>query len=293
MWFFFALASAVIYSFRGILEKLIIGHVDKYVLGFAIRFFALPFFFIPLILFPEKVVPISSLPVEFWIAVFAISCVITPIETVLYYKALKDEEVTLVLPILSLAPVLTLVFGSIILKEVPNLYGIIGIILILFGIYALKLGHAKEGLLQPFHHLKNSRGVQLMSIVIVSYGLSSVLDKVGVSNSNAYFYALINYITVSITLFIIAYFKARNHLNQLWKYKNQFFLIGSVVAGYTLLYLIALEDGLASYAIAIRNASIIFTMILGYLFFKESDIKQKLFAAVFIFLGLVCIKVFG
>jgi drug/metabolite transporter (DMT)-like permease len=293
MWFFFALASAIIYSFRGILEKKIIGDTNRYILGFAVRGFALPFFFIPLILFPDRIVPIQSLSPEFWFAVVAICLVCTPLETVFYYKALKEEEVSFVLPLLSLAPVITLGFSAIFLKEFPNIFGVIGVLLIIIGIYSLKLNHAKEGFLGPFHHIRNNRGAQLMTIVFISLGFGSILDKIGVANSNAFYFALVNYISVSSMLFIIAYVKARKHLYELRKYWKQFLLIGSVVASYTIFYMLALEESFASYAIAIRNASIIFTIILGYLFFKEKDLKQKLLAAVIIALGLIFIKVLG
>ncbi len=293
MWFFFALASAIIYSFRGILEKKIISNVNNYILGFAVRVFALPFFFLPLFLFPEKVIPLQNLTPEFWFVVFFIALVCTPLETIFYYKALDEEEVSFVLPLLSLAPVITLGLSAVILKEVPNIFGVIGVLLIILGIYTLKLSHAKEGLLEPFKHIKNSRGAQLMTIVFLSLGLGSVLDKIGVANSNAYFYALINYIGVSTTLFFIALFKARTHMKELVTYWKQFLLIGSVVAAYTLLYMLALEESFASYAIAIRNASIIFTIILGYLFFKEKDLKQKIIAAIIISVGLIFIKVLG
>ncbi|MBA3723403.1 MAG: EamA family transporter [Candidatus Levybacteria bacterium] len=293
MWFFFALASAIIYSFRGILEKKIISNVNNYILGFAVRAFALPFFFLPLLLFPDKVVPLQNLSPEFWFVVFFIAFICTPLETIFYYKALDEEEVSFVLPLLSLAPVVTLGLSAVILKEIPNIFGIIGVLLIILGIYTLKLSHAKDGLLQPFRHIKNSRGAQLMTIVFLSLGLGSVLDKIGVANSNAYFFALINYIGVSLTLFLIALVKARAHMKEQKTYWKQFLLIGSVVAGYTLLYLLALEESFASYAIAIRNASIIFTIILGYLFFKEKDLKQKILAAIIISAGLIFIKVLG
>ena len=217
----------------------------------------------------------------------------TPLETIFYYKALEEEEVSFVLPLLSLAPVVTLLFSAIFLKEFPNIFGVIGVLLIILGIYTLKLSHARDGLLQPFKHIKNNRGAQLMTIVFLSLGIGSVIDKIGVSNSNAYIFALVNYMGVCTTLLIITLIKARKHLGQLGTYWKQFLLLGSIVAGYTILYMLALEESFASYAIAIRNASIIFTIILGYLFFKEKDLKQKLLAAVIIAIGLIFIKVLG
>src|SRR6185312_1595725 len=110
-WFFFALASALFYSFRGILEKRIIHNVNKYVLGLAIRLFALPFFVIPFLVQPSLLTPIFHLNMAFWIVIILVCCISTPLETILYYEALKDEEITLVLPILALSPALTVGFG--------------------------------------------------------------------------------------------------------------------------------------------------------------------------------------
>jgi uncharacterized membrane protein len=293
MWFFLALASAIFYAFRGILEKKVIHHTNKYVLGFAIRFFALPFFFLPFLFAPSLFIPLSDLPLQFWIAVFTVCIICTPLETIFYYEALKEEEVSLVVPILSLSPVVTLILSIFILKELPNLYGILGIILIVFGIYALKLGHAREGILQPLHHLRNSRGVRLMFLVLLSLGFGSIIDKIGVTSSNAYMYTLIHYIILSLSLFLIAFFKAKPHLKEVVTFRKEFSAIGFIVALYTLPYMIALASSYASYVVAIRSVSVLLTIIFAYLFFKEKNIKQKIFAAILIILGLICIKALG
>src|SRR5437868_5385465 len=116
MWYLLALLSAIIYSFRGILEKRIIHNVNKYVLGLAIRLFALPFFFLPFLFKPHLATPFLHLDWQFWLVISINSFINTPLETFFYYRALKDEELTLVLPILSLAPAITLFLGSIFLK---------------------------------------------------------------------------------------------------------------------------------------------------------------------------------
>src|SRR5438105_3049945 len=134
MWFIFALSAAIIYSFRGIIEKRIIHNINKYILGLAIRLFALPFLFLPFFFKPELSAPVHHLNSSFWIAIIMICFVNTPLETVFYYEALKTEELTLVLPILSLGPALTLFFGMITLKEIPSFWGILGVLLIVLGL---------------------------------------------------------------------------------------------------------------------------------------------------------------
>lgn len=293
MWYTFALLSALIYSFRGIIEKKIIHRTNKYILGFAIRFFALPFFLIPFFLHPSFLRPVTHLNVSFWAAVLIISFINTPLETVFYYEALKNEELTLVLPVLSLSPVITLLIGSITLHEVPTLSGVIGIGLIVVGLYSLKLSLAKEGLWEPLKHLHNNRGVRLMLVVMLSQGVAAIFDKIGVTNSNAYVYAMFNYLCVSVTLFVLVLLRAKNHLHQLVTQVTNFLILGVVIAGYTLLYFLALVGGFAAYASAIKGSYIIFTIIFGVLFLKEKEGKQKLISGVIIFIGLVLLKLFS
>jgi uncharacterized membrane protein len=293
MWFTFAVISALLYAFRGVLEKRIIGRTNKYVLGLAIRLFALPFFFIPFIFNPGLIVPLQDLSSNFWVPAIIICCICTPLETVFYYEALKEEELSMALPILSIIPVITLVIAAIFLHEYPSVLGILGILLILFGVYALKISHAKEGLLEPLKHLAKSRGVRLMFVVMLSAALGGVLDKMATQASNAFFYGAVNYLMICMVLFLIAFVKARKELVQLRTHFASFLVIGLFVAGYTIFYLLALQTGVTSYVVAIRNSSILFSIIFGVVLLREKGARAKLLAGALIFLGLVCIKVLG
>lgn len=293
MWFGLAFLSAVLYAFRGVLEKLLVARVNRYVLGLGVRLFALPFFFIPFIVNPDLFISPLDLSVEFWVAVLVVSLVGTPLETYFYYKSIKDEEISLALPILSLTPVLTIFFGMIFLQEFPSIVGALGVVAILFGVYALKIGHARHGLLEPVFHLARNKSLRLMAIVALSLAIGAVLDKIGVTNANAYMYALFNYLLVSMTLFGFAFVKAKPHLGQLKTHARDFTILGLVVAGYTLLYLLALEVGNTAYVVAIRNASLLISIVLGVFWLKEKDLRTKMFAGSIIVVGLILIKVLG
>lgn len=293
MWFGFALLSAVLYSFRGVLEKTAIKRVDKYVLGLGIRLFALPFFIIPFLFQPDLFVPLHELPLSFWTAVLIVSFIGTPLETIFYYEAIKKEELSLALPILSLAPVLTIGLAAAVFGEHPSLLGALGIVVILLGVYVLKISHAREGLLEPLKHLAKSKGVQFMVIVAFSLAVGSIFDKIGIKGSNVYMYALFNYTFVSLSLWIFARKKAPQHLYQLREHAGAFMRIGAIVAGYTLFYLLALDEGATAYVVAIRNASVLLSIVLGVVLFKEKDLVTKITAGLLIFAGLVLIKIFS
>ena len=292
MWFYLAIGSAVIYAFKGILEKRIISRVNNFVLAFAVRFFALPFFFIPFLV-NKKLLEVNLLDPHFWLPVLIVSAVLTPFEAFFYYKSLEFEEATLVLPILTIGPAFTAFYGTLFLREMPSFEGVIGILLVVFGIYTLKLQHAKDGILQPFHHIRKNKAMQFMFLVMLSSSLAGLLDKIGIVATNGYVYGVANYALVSISLFVITLIKAPKNLGELLVHKTSFFFLGAVVASYTLLNFVALETGFAGYVGTVRASYILFTMIMGIVFLKEKDGKQKLLASVFIVIGLILIKLFS
>lgn len=293
MWFTFALLGAFIYAFRGLLEKRIIHNVNPFILGFGIRLFALPFFIIPFLVAPQLWIPLQNLPIEFWIVALVVTCITTPIETYFYYRAIKLEDLSLTIPIMTLRPIFATAFVMILLRDYPTLLGVLGIIVIFLGVYSLKIAHVRNGFLEPIRQLATNTAVRMMLIVAISQGLSDILDKVGVSNANAYMYALVNYVLLSMSLGLLATLYAKKSLHQLSANARPLSLIGLVVAGYTIFSMLALETGNAAYVSAIKSSSVLFTIIFGLWILKESDRRSKLLAGLLMVLGLILIRVFG
>lgn len=292
MWFFLALGSAIIYAFKGIFEKRIIANINNYVLAFGVRVFALPFFFIPFF-FNKNLLHVNFYDLHFWISIFAVSCILTPFEAFFYYKALEFEEATTVLPILTLGPALTVLWGSFFLREIPSWQGAIGVFCVIFGIYALELQHVKNGILEPFRHISKNTAIRFMALVMVSSSIAGIFDKIGITAANAYVYAVISYVLVSVSLLFIALFKAKGSMHQVITHKGSLLLIGAVISAYTLLNYVALETGFAGYVGTVRASYILFSLVMGIFFLKETDGKQKMLAGVFIVIGLILIKLFS
>lgn len=290
MWFIAALASAVIYSAKNILEKIFVSRVDKYVLALAVRLFALPLFLIPLILHPELIVSFHDLPLKFWLATIYVSAFATPIEMIFFYKALQGEQISYLIPILSFSPIITSVFGYIFFREIPSPLGFLGMFLIVASVYLLNTSKAGESFLEPFKRLSGNKSVRYLSVMLVSYAIGIVIDKVAISGANLYYYAFVNYLFVSITLLIIALYKARSKLVQIKTNYAPFALIGLVVAGYTLLRLYALESTPSSYVSSIMASSTIFTTLFGLIILKENNKKTKIIVAIIATIGIILIK---
>lgn len=293
MWFFLALASAIIYSFRTILEKWSLKTIDHYILALAVRLFALPFFTLPFILGIAQLPDISQLPIEFWFAIFSISFVFTPLEMILFYKALKREEVSYVAPLLGMSPLFTTFFAFVLFGERPSLMGLLGISLIIFALYLLNVSRKQKNIWEPLVYLFKNSAFKLVFLMMISYSLGIVIDKLGIVHSDVYFYSLANYIFVSLALFIIAFVKSRQHFHQLSSNAKPLLAIGVVVAVYTLLRFAALDTGETGYVAAILASSVFFSVILGVVLFKEKNVLKKILVGILVLSGLIIVRLFG
>lgn len=70
-------------------------------------------------------------------------------------------------------------------------------------------------------------------------------------------------------------------------------LIGIIVAGYTFLRFLAIEQGNTGYVSAVLASNTIFAILLGVLFLKEKGGQRKILAGLILLLGLAVIKIFG
>jgi len=285
MWFAASLISAVVYSARGIVEKLYINKVDKYVLALAVRLFALPLFLTSLI------VNYQDLPLRFWLATVYVSAISTPIEMIFFYKALQGAEISYLVPILSFSPIITSIFGYIFFKETPTILGLLGMFLIVSGIYILNVTKVGEGIFEPFKRLSGNKSVRYLSIMLAFYSVAIVIDKVAITGANMYYYAFVNYLLVTISLFCITLYKAKSKLIELRTNFKPFAFIGLIVAVYTLLRFYALQQGTSSYVSAIMASSTIFTTIFGIIFLKEQNKYVKIAVACIATIGIILLKI--
>jgi len=293
MWFIYAILSASIYSIRSLLEKWSLKSVDPYILALAVRSFALPLFVLPFVFGFSQLPDLSELPFRFWGAVFLISFVSTPMEMIFFYKALKTEEVSFVVPLLGLSPLVTMFFSFLLFREAPTIWGMVGTALIILALYLLNTQKQQESFLDPIRHLMNNKAFIYILLMLLSYSLGILIDKVGIMASDIYFYSLVNYLFVSIALLLIALVKAPEKFVQLRTNFTPFLLIGLVVAGYTWLRFASLKLGNPGYVAAVLSSHVLFSIVAGAMIFREKDLKKKTSVGMLILVGLVLIKALG
>ncbi|MCK5122949.1 MAG: EamA family transporter [Candidatus Pacebacteria bacterium] len=285
--FLFAFLSAFSVSIETIFSKKSVKNINEYLVAWSLRFFA-ALFLIPLLLFIE----IPELNNQFWTALL-VSGGLKAITTVLFIKALKYSDISIVSPIIAFTPLFLLITSPLIIGEFPKTLGFIGILLIVVGSYFLKIKEKKKGYLIPFKALFKERGAQLVIIVAFLWSITSNFDKIGVQNSSPIFWAVSANIFISLVLFPAILTKPRRNLKQITGNFKTLVPMALFSALALVFQMIAIELILVVYVISIKRLSILMNVLWGYLIFKEKGIKERLVGTVIMIAGIFLIALFG
>jgi uncharacterized membrane protein len=168
--------------------------------------------------------------------------------------------------------------------------GVIGIALIILGITLLHLPHSSNQKIPlPFLGL-GGRASRLAFSTGGTIAFYSLVDKVGVHNVHPAVYIYL--MTVGIWMLLTPYIlvKKRMVLRQEWTANwRSIFVVGFLICFTYLLVLFAMQLSKVSYVAALRESSILFSLIYGAVGLREEFGKQRILGAALIFLGVFAI----
>ena len=284
MWIFWALISAVLVASRRPFEKKVINEIHHFTYGFLVQCVSLPIL-ATIVILNGKLLNPFSLGVRFWLPVACVSVGFYPLNAFLYKQAIKEGELSKVLPLQSLWPVFTLLLAWLTLGEVPGIIATAGVILTVLGIYALGLkGKRLHHPLQPFKEDRSSRAM-LAGVLLVT--LVSILDKIAIKASNPLFYSLATSLGALFTLSVAMRMSKQRTTSGLWPLAKQMGVIGTLQGTTYVTYLLAVASGPIAYVSALRSTNILMGSVLGILIFKEKLTKPKIVSFLLIIAGAV------
>ncbi len=282
-WFFFAISTAFLESVRDIFNKKTVSQVDEYVITFSLNLLTALFGF-PLLFFND----IPSLGNNFWYAVIAIG-ILNTIAFLLFFKAIKASDLSIVAPITTLSPILLLITSPFLVGEFPNAIGILGIFIIVIGAYVLKFQDKTSGYLAPFKSLFKETGSRLMFGVVLVWSITANVDKIGVQNSSAIMWTIAGHLSVAVFTLPILLLKSKPNIQKIKSNSRNLILIGLINTLSILSQMTALKLALVSYVIAVKRTSALFNVLWGWLIFKEQGIKERITGSIIMILGVVVI----
>lgn len=185
-----------------------------------------------------------------------------------------------------LVPVLAIIF----LQEQLSFAGVVGIFLVVLGIYVIHLkSFSMVSFIGPFRALRGSASVWALCTggTIAGY---SLVDKVGVGlvYPPVYIYLMFVISLLLLSPYVLA--KQRAALKLEWLVNKGPVLIDGFLVLFTyLMILFAFRLSKVSYVVAAREVSIVFSALLGIIWLKEKHATQKIAGAALITIGVVFI----
>jgi drug/metabolite transporter (DMT)-like permease len=267
-------------------KKALDDNIDSSIVAWVRTGYTLPFmaFIIPFIEKPE-------LDSVFYIAIF-LAVPLDIIALLLYMKAIKVSPLSLTLPFLSLTPVFLIGTSYIILGERPDKSGFIGIVLVVIGAYLLNVHTISRGLLEPFKAIAKEQGSVLMIIVAFTFSIGACIGKIAVQHSSPIFFSVVYSFLLSLFLFLVISFRNKQFLSKVTSRPILFLLIGILITIMIITHVKAINLVEVAYMVSVKRLSILFGVIYGVVFFKETNIKERLLGATVMVSGIIMITVF-
>ena len=227
---------------------------------------------------------IADLTLIFWAVLFAVVIGFYPAVTYLYFKTIKENQLSEVLPLMGLIPIATLVFGWVILGQKPTTTGVLGVLLISISIYVLQSGRNSHWL-APFKNIFRSGPSRNMLIISIITAAAAIGDKYAIdASSTAIYFALNGLGAVIILLICDAVFSMNRDRTTAGKSlsisRNRVLMMismGALLLATQLLGFAALSIApVAGYAVGIRNLNIVVASLAALAVLNEPVTRNKI-----------------
>jgi drug/metabolite transporter (DMT)-like permease len=203
----------------------------------------------------------------------------------LVFHALRRTDLSLAVPVITFTLVFLMGTSFLVLGEVPTAAGVAGILLIVSGSVVMNIppGGANPPpaagtpvLIRAVRRMAGDRGILAMLLVAFLYSLSLPYDKAVVLASDPVFgSALVDlYIGGAFAILVLA--RRGNGTAPTGAALAAVLALGLVLAGETVAINLAYTLQIVPYVIAVKRLSILFSVLIGGLFFREKGLRWRI-----------------
>lgn len=281
-WIFLAFGVALFDSLKNVLAKSTLKNVDEVIVAWSNSFFS------AILLLPVLFWGLPEIKPMFFVGLF-VSGTLNVVALIFFMKSIRFGDLSNTVPLTTISPLLLLITSPIIVGEFPSFQGILGMIAIVIGAYILNFQKGQNDLFLPFKLIFSEKGPRYMLLVVLIWSVTANFDKIGVVNSSPLFYSFSVQLYIGLVLLFIVLPKFRKN-NSLFKTnKKAFWNIGILSTLTIICHMLAIQLTLVPYVISIKRTNSILSVIFGRIFFKEGNLKERLFAASLMFIGVLLI----
>lgn len=230
---------------------------------------------------------------EFWIYILLLG-VIDIFGNMFLVRSLKSIDLSVFGPLNSFKPVFALFISIVVLNEIPSTVGVAGVVVIVMGSYLLAYNPATKKI--KLRDIRLGRGVLFRFLAIALTSIAAVFSKKAIIMSSPLitlaYWSLIGF-PVSLALFLRSGVPIKTEIQQALRLKQNFMFLFLSFFALQLLTLLTFERIFVGYSLALFQLSGLISILFGYHFFKERNLKYRLAGAIVMCLGAMLIALFG
>jgi uncharacterized membrane protein len=282
MWFIPAILSALTDASEKTLAKRATQLYPDEIVAFIPTLIAFVLLF-PLLLF----IDIPTLTLTFWMIV-VIRSTLDAGARLLLIRVFRESDLSLTFPLLSLTPVFLVFVEWIATRELPSDVGGVGIVCIVVGAIVLQTYGNQAYTWRALRDHHTFQGAVFMVIIAFVYAITSLLHRLGIAQSNFLVYGVISQGVILLAVVFISLPRLRHSYSHLTRKETfeQLAPIGVLVTFGLGAQMYAQSLTLASYVIATKRSSIVFSTVFAMVFLKEK-IGRRLVPILLMFIGIV------
>ena len=236
--------------------------------------------------------PPTPVPAPFWWWV-GTALPLEVLAMVMYVVAIRDSSLALTLPYMAFTPVFTIFIGWLLLGEQVSSQGLLGVLLVAIGAYALNLEHARmsepRSWLTPFAAIYRERGSRLMLGVALIYSITSVQGKGAMQYMAGMEFGAFYFLMVGALTLAVFAVREPSSVRVLLRPSVGAIIVAALMAAMVVAHFLALEKIQTAYMISVKRTSILFGILFGAALFGDRRLLQHLAAGAVMVAGVALI----
>lgn len=281
MWFLLALGTAVFFATQSVFAKRAGQKFHPDVVAWAAFLYAIPVY---VIFLATQEIPVVQPAFWLWMP---LSLCTNLVAIPLFFRALHEGELSVVLPLNTLTPLFALPIEYFLLGDVPGAKALLGLALIVLGAYLLHAGSIRQGIFTPFKLLARDKGARLMMVVTAIWSISAVADRGAVQNSSPAFYTIVFCVTFTVVFLPWLLIRKRPGLFKIITRPLPLIPVGLFGALMAICQMSALNLALTTMVISVKRLAGLFGVLMGGILFNEKGLGARLIAAAIMVGGTV------
>ena len=224
---------------------------------------------------------------------FLVSIPLNGVAFFMHMRAIQISPLSLTLPYLSFSPVFMFGTGFLFLGELPNLWGTLGVCVIVIGSYVLNINPSAYTPLAPFRSFFKEKGSMIMLVVAILYSFAAVIGKKAIIHSSVMFFTVVFFLALNTITLLFIEITGKGTIAKLLTKPLQGSVAGVLLFVHLICHGWAISMTKAVYMISVKRMSILFGVIYGGIFFSEKHLLFRIIGAGLMIAGATVISLKG